>query len=74
MNSVDAVVIPSLCFENCPLVVCDALKLGKEVVSNSLGGVPELLMTYQNGNTAFLDMMKYVSDLTSIYVQAIQSR
>jgi len=67
MGSIDAVVLPSLCHENCPLVVCDALKLGKKVVSSSFGGVEELLKAAQDGDTAFLDVANYQEGLVAIY-------
>ena len=64
---VDAVVVPSLCQENCPLVVCDALKLGKTVVSESRGGVGELLRQARRGNTEFLNQSSYAKNIASIY-------
>lgn len=64
---VDAVVLPSICYENCPLVVCDALKMGKEVISSSPGGVAELLSEWQNGNRDFVNTTTYQEGLLAIY-------
>lgn len=73
MNSVDAVVLPSICHENCPLVVCDALKLGKKIVSSSPGGVAELLKMRKEGNMAFLDVETYQEELVAVYGDAVTS-
>jgi len=35
--------VPSLCYENCPGVVLEAMTAGLPVVASSLGGLPELL-------------------------------
>ena len=67
IQAIDAVAVPSLCQENCPLVVCDALKLGKIVVSESRGGVSELLEQVRRGNTEFLNQSNYVKNIESIY-------
>ena len=73
MSSVDAVVLPSICHENCPLVVCDALKLGKKVVSSSPGGIAELLKERKEGNMAFLDVKTYKEELIAVYRDAVTS-
>jgi len=43
MRTVDAVVLPSLVAENCPLTVVDALAMGRWVLASDRGGLPDLL-------------------------------
>jgi glycosyltransferase involved in cell wall biosynthesis len=74
MSKVDAVVLPSICYENCPLVVCDALSLGKSVISSSAGGVSELLQLAENAETEFLKVSVYIENLLKIYHQEIERR
>lgn len=71
MSKVDAIVLPSICYENCPLVVCDALSLGKLVISSSPGGVSELLDLASTGETEFLKASVYIKDLMTLYRQEI---
>lgn len=74
MSKVDAVVLPSICYENCPLVVCDALSLGKSVISSSAGGVSELLQLAENAETEFLKASVYIENLLKTYHQEIERR
>ena len=67
MGAIDALLVPSLCVENCPLVVCDALKLGKQVISVSQPGVDELIEEIRAGRAEFLQPAKYTEKLVSIY-------
>jgi len=45
----DAVVVPSLAAENCPLAVLEALALGRPVIASRVGGIPELVRSGENG-------------------------
>jgi len=36
-------VVPSLCYENAPTVIMEALSLGTPVVASNIGGIPELI-------------------------------
>jgi glycosyltransferase involved in cell wall biosynthesis len=45
----DAIVVPSLAAENCPLSIIDALALGRPVIASRVGGIPELLRHGENG-------------------------
>lgn len=44
-----AVVVPSECYENSPLVVYEASALGKAVVGSKMGGIPELVVEGETG-------------------------
>ena len=43
------VVYPSLCYENCPLSVLEAISLGTPVIASSRGGVQELISQEETG-------------------------
>jgi glycosyltransferase involved in cell wall biosynthesis len=45
----DAVVVPSLAAENCPLAIVDALALGRPVLASRVGGIPELVRDGEDG-------------------------
>lgn len=45
----DAVVVPSLCYENSPTVIYEAFKTGVPVVAANIGGVGELVRDGENG-------------------------
>ncbi len=45
----DAVVVPSLAAENCPLAIIEALALGRPVIASRVGGIPELVRNGENG-------------------------
>ncbi len=48
---VDAVVVPSLCYENSPTVIYEALSIGVPLIASRIGGVGELI---QDGKTGYL--------------------
>ena len=45
------VVLPSICNENCPYSIIEAITLGKPVVASAVGGIPELVIDNVNGFT-----------------------
>jgi len=47
----DALVVPSLCYENSPTVIYEALQAGIPVLAADIGGVGELV---ENGKNGFL--------------------
>lgn len=49
MSEHDVLVVPSLWFENSPLVVHQAIQMGIPILASSTGGLPELVMDQQNG-------------------------
>lgn len=48
-QNTDALVIPSLCYENSPNVIYEALQAGVPVVAADIGGVSELIKDGENG-------------------------
>ena len=51
VNNASFVVVPSECYENCSMVVLEAMALGKPVIGSSIGGIPEQI---DDGKTGFL--------------------
>ncbi len=49
--SVDAVVVPSLCYENSPTVIYESFAVGTPVIASRIGGIPELIVEGENGWT-----------------------
>lgn len=47
--SAKAIVIPSICYDNMPLSLLDALHLGKIVIASKIGGIPEIIKDGING-------------------------
>jgi glycosyltransferase involved in cell wall biosynthesis len=45
----DALVVPSLCYENSPTVIYEALQTGVPVIAADIGGVGELIQEGKNG-------------------------
>ena len=43
------VVVPSECYENCSMVVLEAMAFGKPVVGSRIGGIPEQIEDNKNG-------------------------
>lgn len=51
LDIADALIVPSLCYENSPTVIYEALQAGVPVLAADIGGVGELV---QNGKNGFL--------------------
>ena len=49
MSNCDAVVLPSLCYENSPTVIYEALQVGVPIVASDIGGIGELIVHGRNG-------------------------
>ena len=43
MQEVNCLVMPSLCYENSPTVIYEAMSFGLQVIASRIGGVPELV-------------------------------
>lgn len=49
LNKADILVVPSLCYENSPTVIYEALSIGLPVIATDIGGVAELIKEGKNG-------------------------
>lgn len=49
IGAASAVVVPSECYENCPMSVLEAMAYGKPVVGSRMGGIPELVAEGETG-------------------------
>jgi glycosyltransferase involved in cell wall biosynthesis len=56
------VVVPSECYENCSMVVLEAMALGKPVIGSRIGGIPEQI---KDGKTGFLFEMGNTDELAA---------
>ena len=54
------VVVPSEWYENCPMVVLEAMAMGKPVIGSRIGGIPEQI---DNGKTGLLFEMGNIGEL-----------
>ena len=43
LQTTDAVVIPSICYENSPTVIYESFLVGVPVIASRVGGIPELI-------------------------------
>lgn len=63
----DALVMPTLCVENSPTAVREALASGIPVIASNIGGIPELIKSDENGwlfNPGdWVQLKKIISDL-----------
>jgi glycosyltransferase involved in cell wall biosynthesis len=62
MAQADAVVIPSLCYENSPTVIYESFQIGTPVLASRIGGIPELVT---DGKTGLLFEPGSVASLVS---------
>lgn len=46
MRQADCLVVPSLCYENSPTVIYEAVKTNTNILASELGGIPELTHTF----------------------------
>ncbi len=49
MSQCDAVILPSLCYENSPTVLYESFQVGTPVIASRIGGIPELVRHEENG-------------------------
>jgi len=61
-----ALVLPSECYENAPVVLLEAYGVGTPVLGSDLGGIPELIITGETGLVAHAgDVASFASKLTA---------
>jgi len=46
MSDCHAIIVPSLCYENSPTVIYEALSVGTSFIGSNIGGIPELSQKY----------------------------
>ena len=49
VHHASVVVVPSQCYENCPMAVLESMAYGKAVVASDIGGIPELVIPGETG-------------------------
>jgi len=49
LDGLDVLIVPSLCYENTPTVIYEALAHGIPVIVSDQGGMKELVETYRGG-------------------------
>lgn len=62
LKNSSVLVLPSLCAENCPLVILEAMALGIPVIASNIGGIPELV---KDGKTGYLFKPGNINDLAN---------
>ncbi|HAU66383.1 MAG: Glycosyltransferase [Candidatus Uhrbacteria bacterium GW2011_GWF2_39_13] len=73
LQAADAVVIPSICYENSPTVIYESFLVGVPVIASRIGGIPELI---EEGVTGLLvkpgDTRELASAMETIHEQRDQ--
>jgi glycosyltransferase involved in cell wall biosynthesis len=64
LKSANALLVPSVCPENCPMIVLEALSVGTPAIGSSIGGLPEIL-NQVNPNLLFKNLFELKSILSS---------
>ena len=49
LKDANALVIPSICAENCPLIALEALSVGTPIIASNVGGLPEIVSKIDGG-------------------------
>ena len=49
ISNAAVVVVPSECYENCPMSILEGMAYGKPVVGSRIGGIPELVVDSETG-------------------------
>lgn len=64
----DAVIVPSLCYENSPTIIYESFSVGTPVIASRIGGIPELIVEGENGclfepgnEESFLQALEHVT-------------
>lgn len=65
------VVVPSICMDNSPIVIYEALSFGKPVVATNRGGIPELI---KNGHNGFLVHANNPQEMADAIINVISEK
>ena len=65
LNDAEALVVPSICPENSPLIILEALSVGTPVIASKRGGMPEIIEKV-NGKLVF-DDLEILRDIISSF-------
>jgi glycosyltransferase involved in cell wall biosynthesis len=49
LAAADLTIVPSIWFDNSPMVICESLRVGTPVVGSNVGGIPELVRELHTG-------------------------
>lgn len=49
LENATATIIPSVCYENCPITLIESLALGTPIIANDIGAIPEFIKDNYNG-------------------------
>lgn len=71
LKTTDAVVVPSVCYENSPTVIYESFLVGVPVIASSIGGIPELI---KDGHTGILVKPGDTEDLARAMKEVHASR
>ena len=71
LQTTDAVLVPSICYENSPTVIYESFLVGVPVIASNIGGIPELVV---DGETGLLVAPGKADDLTQAMTQVHQHR
>jgi glycosyltransferase involved in cell wall biosynthesis len=67
VRSARALVLPSECYENAPVVLLEAYGVGTPVLGSDLGGIPELIRSGETGRLATAgDVASFAEQLTAM--------
>ena len=66
LSRANRLIFPSIWYENCPLVILEALQFGKQVFHYGIGAVPEIISAV-SGDPKLLREENYLTSLLKIY-------
>lgn len=65
------VIVPSICYDNCPFSVLESLSVGKCVIGAEIGGIPELI---ENGKNGYLYQHDNITQLSEIISKMFKNK
>lgn len=78
MTNADCLVVPSLCYENYPTVLLEAIQAGLPAIGSDIGGIQEILaepsLLYEPTSEALAEKLKWVSDNYRSFLEVSEQR